>query len=213
MKIQALTKPVEGLRSRKKAQQKADLLAAAAELLRDRGYDEMRMEDIATTADVSLKTVYNYFSSKQSILIELLREDRQRMLAAYEAIASNPPGDLAKALALIIHADIGDVITARKKKLWRELLAAETKSHSKPGDDFEKNREIFMDFVRRILLHFRKRQDLSSKVDIDVAVEMIYAIMAFNFRQYCATQSMTPDEFLAMTKKQMTLMLMDWSRK
>jgi AcrR family transcriptional regulator len=212
MKTKAVTKPVEGLRSRKKAQQRVELLGAAAELLRDRGFDEMRIEDIANTANVSLKTVYNYFPSKQSILIELLREDRQRMLAAYEEIASNPPGDLAKALALIIHADIGDVVTARKKKLWRELLAAETKSHSKPGDEFEKNREVFKDFVRRILLHFRKKQELSSKVDIDVAVEMIYAIMAFNFRQYCATQSMTPDEFLAITKKQMNLMLMDWNR-
>jgi AcrR family transcriptional regulator len=207
------TKPEEGLRSRKKARQRLDLLNAATDLLRDRGYEETRIEDIANAANVSLKTVYNYFPSKQSILIELLREDRKKMLGAYEEIASDPPDDLAKALSLIIQADIGDVTTARSKKLWRELLAAETRSHIKPGDEFEKNREVFLSFLRRILVHFRKKGLLSEKVSVDVAVEMIYGIMAYNFRQYCASDSMTPSDFLKVTRKQMNLLLMNWIRE
>jgi AcrR family transcriptional regulator len=203
-------KPEEGLRSRKKALQRQELLTAAMELLSDRGYEETRIEDIAKAANVSLKTVYNYFPSKQSILIEILREDRVRMLDEYEAIASNPPKDVNKALLAMIQADIGDVVTPHRKKLWRELLAAETRSHDQQDDDFEKNREVFMDFLRRILLHFRKSGVLSERVNASIAAPMIYAIMAYNFRQYCAIEEMSPEDLLDLTSKQFQLLLASW---
>jgi AcrR family transcriptional regulator len=200
-----------GLRHRKKQQQRNEILAAAMELLRERGYDKCRIEDIASVANVSLKTVYNYFASKQAILIELLRDDRLRIRGAYDEIAKAPPDDIAEALARLLHADVGDVVGADNKKLWRELLAAETRTHEKQGDEFEKNREIFTDYVRSILLHFRKCGKLSPAVRIDLAVDMIYAIMAFNFRQYCAIEEMTPAELLKTTRKQMKLLLAPWT--
>jgi AcrR family transcriptional regulator len=157
-----------------------------------------------------MKTVYNYFPSKQSILIELLREDRLRAKSAYEAIASDPPSDLAEALARLIHADVGDVATPQSKKLWRELLAAETRSHEKPGDEFEKTRDIFLHYVREILVYFRKKEELSPRVSIPVAMKMVYSILAYNFREYCATESMTPEDLYAATKKQIKLLLIAW---
>ena len=181
------------------------------QLLRDRGYADCRMEDIANIANVSLKTVYNYFPTKQSILVDLLREDRLIMRSAYEEIANNPPDDLAEALSRIIHADIGDVITPQKKKLWRELLAAEIRTHESADDDFEKNRQIYTHYVKLILLHFRRKGKLSPKVNIDVAIEMIYGIMAYNFRQYCAIETMKPEDLLAVTRRQMKLLLVPWS--
>lgn len=204
------TKPDAGLRSRKKALQRQELLNAAMELLSDHGYDETRIEDIARAANVSLKTVYNYFPSKQSIVVEILREDRARMLGEYDSIARNPPKDVTNALLAIIEADIGDVVTPRRKKLWRELLAAETRSHDHQDDDFDKNREVFMGFLRRILHYFVDTGVLSNKINASVCATMIYAIMAFNFRQYCAVEGMSPDEVLAMTRKQIGLLLNSW---
>lgn len=204
--------PAEGLRSRKKAQQRIQILDAAMLLLRDRGYDRTRIEDVARVADVSLKTVYNYFPSKQALLIELLRADRARLLEAYEAVARNPPEDLAEALALILHADVGDAVTPENKLLWRELLAAETRSYSDPGDGFSQNRAVFKGFVRRILDHFMQAGTLSSHVDPVVAVDMVYSLLMFDFREYCANRDMTPDDFLDLTRRQTRLLVSGWLR-
>jgi len=199
-----------GLRALKKSRQRADLLCIAAQLFRIKGYESTRIEDIAAQADVSAKTVYNYFATKEKILIQLLTDDRERLTAAYEAVVRKPPQDLALALAALMHADLGDVRSVEDKKLWRELLAAETRAHYKPEDAFESNRKTFMHFIRTTLVAFQKRGVLSQSLSLAVAVEMIYAIHTYDFLQFCARSSATHEDVLRVAQKQMKLLLSPW---
>lgn len=206
-----LAKPkVRNLRARKKAQQRQVLLKVAAELFRNAGYEETRMEDIAIQADVSTKTVYNYFPTKQQLLVELLREDRDNLIEAYEHVVKRRPDDLAEALALLIRADVGEVSTNEDKKLWRELLAAETRAHDRADDEFEINRQTFFEYIERILKIYRDNGKLSPKVSLPIAVEMVYAINAYDFRQYCATANATPENLLKIARKQMRHLVSAW---
>ncbi|MBN8942996.1 MAG: TetR/AcrR family transcriptional regulator [Rhizobiales bacterium] len=200
-----------GLRLRKKARQKAEILAAATELFRSNGFEETRMEDVGRLADVSLKTVYNYFPTKQSILIELVREDRIRMMALYEAILDEPHANLAEALSKLIRADIGDVLTPNDKKLWRELLAAEVRSSVDSAEEYQKNREIFGAYIRKMLLRFRRDGVLSSAVNITVAVDLIYAVLAYNFRIYCTSPEMMIGDVEKSVRAQLQLLITDWT--
>ena len=206
-----LQRGARNLRARKKLQQRAELLRVAAQLFREHGYEETRMEDIGIRADVSTKTVYNYFPTKQTILIGLLSGDRRNLVGAYEAIVDSPPADPAEALAQLIRADVGDVVSIDDKKLWRELLAAETRAHARAEDEFETNRKIFMDYIERLLIHYRKSGRLSRKLSLPVAVDMVYAINAHDFRQYCAEPEATPADLLARARKQMRLLVASWS--
>lgn len=60
----------QGLRERKKLQTWRNIRAAAFRLIEERGYDAVSVEDIAAAAEVSRSTMFNYFPSKEAIVLD-----------------------------------------------------------------------------------------------------------------------------------------------
>lgn len=64
------------------------LLAAAADVFAERGYDGTRVADIASAAGVSNGALYAHFESKAELLVAALRAHGQRLLA--DMVAADP---------------------------------------------------------------------------------------------------------------------------
>lgn len=79
-----------GRRARKKQQTRDDLVRAAARLFAERGFDETTTEDIAEAADVSQRTFFRHFPSKEAVLYG---DDPAGELAFFEAIVAHPAAD------------------------------------------------------------------------------------------------------------------------
>ncbi|WP_431894385.1 TetR family transcriptional regulator [Micromonospora haikouensis] len=80
-----------GLRERKKAETRAALSWAAIHLAAERGYDNVRVEDIAEAAGVSPRTFNNYFSSKaEAIACRHLDRSLRTAAALRERPADEP---------------------------------------------------------------------------------------------------------------------------
>ena len=60
----------QGLRERKKALMRQLISDTATLMFLERGFDEVRVSEVAAACDVSEKTIYNYFPTKESLLLD-----------------------------------------------------------------------------------------------------------------------------------------------
>jgi AcrR family transcriptional regulator len=81
----------EGLRERKKRETREAITRAAWKLFARRGFDAVTVADIARAANVSEKTVFNYFPTKEDLVFGA---GMQRTAALIEAVRARPPGAL-----------------------------------------------------------------------------------------------------------------------
>jgi len=79
-------------RQRRAAGRRRDILAAAISVFRQKGYDRATTREIAAAADVSEGTIYNYFRSKNELLMGIVREIVPSLLG--EALYLDEVGDV-----------------------------------------------------------------------------------------------------------------------
>src|SRR3954454_15388492 len=77
-----------GLRGRKKQQTRELIAQTARDLFVARGFDAVRVAEVAAAADVSQKTVFNYFPTKEDLVFWRLEAFEEEILGAVRDRAS-----------------------------------------------------------------------------------------------------------------------------
>jgi AcrR family transcriptional regulator len=79
-----------GLRERQKAERRQAISDAATALFVERGFDAVTLTEVAEAAGVSVKTIFNYFGSKEELFLDREGEAYSSTIAA---IADREPGE------------------------------------------------------------------------------------------------------------------------
>jgi len=108
-----------GLRERKKARTRRVIADTAARLFAERGYEQVAVSDVAREAEVSEQTVYNYFQTKEQLVIDL---DQQVQDELARLIRTRPPGTTPAAAIRELALDLLEGIRRVPAKQWRGEL-------------------------------------------------------------------------------------------
>jgi AcrR family transcriptional regulator len=151
-----ITPLARGLRERKKLKTRESIQREAMRLFGQQGYEQTTVEQIAAAVDISPSTFFNYFPSKEDVVLYDAYDPVIIPLLS-ERPASEPPSvairRVLEAMAGVFERD-RDIILARgrlwfevpalRARIWEELERAQVlmsaliaQRSGRPADDFE----------------------------------------------------------------------------
>src|SRR5450631_3420970 len=95
----------EGLRERKKRLMRQQLSDTATQMFLERGFDAVRVAEVAEACGVSEKTVFNYFPSKESLVLDRF----DTTMAALRVALAEPGVPPVEAAEGILGAELGAI--------------------------------------------------------------------------------------------------------
>ena len=116
-----------GRRERKKRATRLALKAAALDLVSARGYNNVTVEDIADAVDVSVRTFFNYFSSKEAAVVGEDEEQVEALRAQLTGLPSDiPPLEALRTVILSRVQAIGEDIdlSGEDHSVWLRRFTA-----------------------------------------------------------------------------------------
>ncbi|MEQ1065570.1 TetR/AcrR family transcriptional regulator [Acinetobacter sp. XH1741] len=110
------------------------ILEAAARILESLGFAGFNTNAVADLAGVSIGSLYQYFPSKDALIVELIRRERAKLSNhIVEAIQQNAGTDLKEKLKLIIQAAVQHQFNrpqlARTLEFASEILGKDTEEN------------------------------------------------------------------------------------
>lgn len=111
--------PDTGLRGRKKAKRRQQILRVAGALFEANGFDSTTMAEIAEAADISSPTVFNYFGSKENILSALLFEGTERERSQHLAQPRRIGAPFSEILGDLMCEITENTLRIAGKRVWR----------------------------------------------------------------------------------------------
>jgi AcrR family transcriptional regulator len=128
-----------------------EILAAARQLLEQRGPEAMTMEEIAAAAGVAKGTLYLYFQSKDDLILALINQVGENILRDVEVSLESPgtpPEKLIRMVSVLLE------YLNRERLLFpmyaRELLRGERESSEGFRRPYEELEEKFVTLVTRL---------------------------------------------------------------
>ncbi|OPA91648.1 hypothetical protein BFW87_18650 [Pseudomonas fluorescens] len=169
---------MSGLRERQKEARRQAISTAAIALFRLQGYGATTVEQIAEKAGVSPPTVFNYFGSKQEILINLLRESDEMAvhdMTALTAQFDDPVDALCHLESLVMSHEL----EALPASVWCELLAI---SYSGPTSQrLTLINETLNAEVGKLLRHLQQQGQVRQDICPDYTASVLNEYLTLQF--------------------------------
>ena len=159
-----------GLRDRQKARRRDEIIAVAKDLFTRAGIDATTMADIAAAAEVSAPTVFNYFGSKDGILIAMITEGTSAARENDRTLHWRDGTDLTGLIALLFKRVSTRTLDIAGKRVWRYAEAAAIRH---PETDLSHEYNAVSKALVLVIAEFFASLDLTLRSGHDCAPEYL----------------------------------------
>jgi AcrR family transcriptional regulator len=152
-------------RERKKLETRQALQESALNLFHERGFDGATVEDITERADVAKGTFFNYFSSKEALLRELVAWQFEKLCEALDVEQGAPESPIArlKLLTRLLHG-----LTVRDWHLFQRAYASRLSGTPPPHEAKRRLTGLASDLVREAQACGQVRSDVEPEMVSDL---------------------------------------------
>jgi AcrR family transcriptional regulator len=199
-----------GIRQKKRARTEAAILRAAAFLITRKGFERTSIEDIAARAEVGVGTVYNYFGSKNALLLALMQSDTEDLLKEGEAVLAQPAKKVETALTKLFWIYAHGFLGRYDRRLLREVFAAAFHQPEELGRELTRMDFQLMGQVGRLIERFQGDGLLKKSVSVEQASLVLYGAFAVAVIMYLQYAEMPLEAVREQLASSIELILSDW---
>ncbi len=184
-----------GLRQRKKEATRDKIIACAAEMFREQGYESSRIEDIAEAADLSVATFYNYFGSKADMLLATVLNESESVIQAVDACMAQSHDNFKDAFSAIVRTYFIQTFRMTSREMWREALA---RTMLNPEAEFSRRySEIDQRLTQQLADYMCVLQEqgvVASGVDTKALAQLLFNNVNMNFIETMRNKDQSREE-------------------
>lgn len=151
-----------GVRERKKAHTRSEIVKAAVRLIRKRGYEQTRVEDIVQALGISQPTFFRYFPSKDGVLREIGRRGFNCKSGQLEAELSSDSTTAEKLRRLY---DSYSRETESDRALWQAVVLAGAMDPVR-SPELRHAEELTVGLLRDVLAEGQKRGEITREFPV-----------------------------------------------
>lgn len=185
-----------GKRAAQKAERENRIYQAACDLFAAKGFDATGMDDIAERAGLSVGTLYNYYDSKASVLLAVLRRAIKQLIDRSDALLRAPPPDAEEGLNALAETYLKAL--SQDRDLWRNLWSAALAAPKPYESGFFEVDEVLTARLTRLATHYQRTGSLSQSIPPKVGAAALYAfysqaLMAYLWDDRITTRRLLKD--------------------
>ncbi len=171
-----MAKNIKKNKPKKQSPVRSKIMSRARTLFGKKGYQNTTVKDIALACGCEAANIYNFFSSKEDILFEILSLEMEGILSAIKQIRDDDKTDPVTQLRLIFESH--GKVTLGKMRTSKVLFDASLRSLSKKHQRIIIEKRDEYDQILRIVIHRGIDAGIFESTDVKMAAFAIASIIA-----------------------------------
>ena len=199
---------MSGLRAKHRADRDSRILNAASQLFREAGYEGAKIETIASQAEVSVGTIYNYYRNKGDILVAIVSMEVNEVLNAGRSVISSPPADVSDAIDTLIGIYIEHSLHYLSKEMWRQAMAISTQQPGSPfGQTYSALDRALTDQLRLLIGRLQELGLVRAEIDGSTVGELLFNNMNMMFIEFVKNDDARIADLRAALRRQNSILV------
>lgn len=185
----------EGLRERKRRETHLRIQEAARSLFVARGYDGTKLEDIADAANLSRRTLFHYFKSKDDILMSMAGGMGEALVDGLDA---QPPGKSPLATMMDAMTGIAAAQPHDELLIFDKVMRSSAAVLARKRANYILSEEVLFEAMQK------RWQDPAMREELRLAANMVVSVVRLSLEQFNREEGrrtlidLMNDEFLLM---------------